>query len=200
MNQQVEELAGLAGSANKVITGVVDSSFGVLRGFLTPNSDLSMPQGGIQDTAPWNSMRPSFGLLKRGSNFSIASVAASLPGSGRPKTPGDMGEEGQQLIEVASRPGSIKEYLGDDSDEGHRSGSSVDGSEDELDGPDRGDTRSVRSFSSMMSRESRDHDRGEGKERKSLTDRLATMSALSRFGAALPGDQHGIKVTSFILI
>lgn len=50
----------------------------------------------------------------------------------------------------------------------------------------------------MMSRESRDHDRVEGKERKSLTDRLASMSALSRFGTMPPGDQHGIKVTLYI--
>lgn len=193
MNQQVEELAGLAGSANKVITGVVDSSFGVLRGFLTSNPDLSAPPNEEQDTAPWNAMRPGFGLLRRGSGFSIASVAASLPGAGRPKTPGgDAGEEGQQLVEVSSRPGSIKEVeLEDDED------SSLSDIANEDDLPDRGDARSVRSFSSMMSRESRD--RGDGKERLSLTDRLANVSARTK-STTSPNEQHGSKVSLLIYL
>lgn len=195
MNQQVEELAGLAGSANKVITGVVDSSFGVLRGFLTTNPDLSTPQQEDQDPAPWNAIRPGFGLLRRGSGFSIANVAASLPGGGRPKTPGaGPGEEGQQLIEVSSRPGSIKEMdlEDDDEDDEEEMPNSYIASEDEL--PDRGDTRSVRSFSSMMSRESRDRDRADIRERMSLTDRFANMAVRTKLTNS-PVEQHGAKVS-----
>lgn len=194
MNQQVEELAGLAGSANKVITGVVDSSFGVLRGFLTTNPDLSTPQQEDQEPAPWNAIRPGFGLLRRGSGFSIANVAASLPGGGRPKTPGaGPGEEGQQLIEVSSRPGSIKEMdLEDDDEDEEEMPNSYIASEDEL--PDRGDTRSVRSFSSMMSRESRDRDRADIRERMSLTDRFANMAVRTKLTNS-PVEQHGAKVS-----
>ncbi|KAF8584031.1 hypothetical protein K439DRAFT_1653309 [Ramaria rubella] len=203
VNQQVEELAGLAGSANKVITGVVDSSFGVIRGFLAPSADLLTPHGELQDSAPWNAIRPGFGLLRRGSTFSIANVAASLPGAGRPKTP-VAGEEGQQLIEVSSRPGSIKEVnLDEDEDEEEEetSASSVVSDEESQDEgvPDRNDGRSIRSFSSMMSRESRDRDRdrdrADGKERMSLTDRLASMSGRSK-GPSSSGDQLAVAKAS----
>lgn len=175
VNQQVEELAELAGSANKVLTGVVDSSFGMLRGMLG-STDLSTPHGELQDAAPWNTLKPGFGLLRRGSGFSIGSV------KGRLKTPAV--EEGQQLVEVSSRPSSIKEVSIYEDD--NESGSSVTTDDEGEDEQNRGDTRSVKSFSSVMSRESRDRERererAEG--RISLADRLANMTKLTSSPAA----------------
>ncbi|KIJ55233.1 hypothetical protein M422DRAFT_63368 [Sphaerobolus stellatus SS14] len=177
VTQQVEELAGLAGSANKAITGVVDSSFGMLKGILgTMPVDTSTPHGELQDAAPWNSIRPGIGLLRRGSGFSIAGMSVT----GRPKTPAPAeAEEGQQLVEVSSRPGSIKAPSIYD----ETSASETDGEEGEDDEPNRGDTRSIRSFSSMMSKESRDKER-DREGRVSLADRLASMTKLGNSSAA----------------
>ena len=95
VEQQVDALAG---SANKVLTGVVDTSFGVLRALLpgqasdanahagtgagaNANADVPTPPiDADQSAAPWNITQPRFGLLRRDTHFSIASIAASLPG------------------------------------------------------------------------------------------------------------------------
>lgn len=150
------------------------------------------------ETAPDASgQRPTFGLLRRGSGFSIASVTASLPavGRGTPRVAADdIPQEGQQLIDVSSRPGSLNDVQLGDSDENGRSSddgsgsSDEDGSSDEQEasedeGTRGGDARSVRSFSSMLSRGSRDDRR----DRPSLQDRLANMSTLSRFSKSPPG-------------
>jgi len=149
---------------------------------------MTTPHGELQDAAPWNSKGPvvsgGFGLLRRGSGFSIGGVSVT----GRPKTPaqGEV-EEGQQLVEVSSRPGSLRTPSIQEAYDGETSTSeATDDDEDgddgayEEDGKGKGDTRSVRSFSSMMSRESRDRDRererAEG--RVSLADRLASMTKL----------------------
>lgn len=152
VNQQVGELAELAGSAGKMVTGVMDTSFGVLRGFLGSHPD-SISQVDATEITPWNMVKPSFGLLRR---VSI----------GRPKTPsGAHEEEGRQLVEVNSRPGSIRESDANDDDI-----ETEETSDEEGTGFDIRDTRSIRSFSSMMSKESR-------AERATLADRLAKMSA-----------------------
>ena len=65
VEQQVDALAG---SANKVLTGVVDTSFGVLRSLLpgqpTAGTDTP-PTDAVQGSAPWNAAPPRFGLLRR---------------------------------------------------------------------------------------------------------------------------------------
>ena len=100
VEQQVGELTN---SATKVISGVggvVDTSFTVLRGLLTPAASDS-PTTMTPDESKFAATitRPGFGLLRRGTGFSIASVAASLPGaSALPKRNG--GHEGQQMLEV----------------------------------------------------------------------------------------------------
>ncbi|KAJ2915560.1 hypothetical protein MD484_g4848, partial [Candolleomyces efflorescens] len=126
VEQQVDAIAD---SANKVISGVVDSSFGILRSFLPnqqgPSSvgDRASQAGGSRPptpgaatsetgaSVPWKSPRPGFGLLRRESGFSIASIAASLPsigpGRSRANTLNNGEEAGQQLITV-SRPSSVK--------------------------------------------------------------------------------------------
>jgi hypothetical protein len=190
----------MAESANKVITGVVDTSFGVLRSILpigSPDPNIS-PEDPNSASAPWNNMRPGFGLLRRESGFSIASIAASLPGRDRAKSVPAGEESGRQLITVNSRPSSIKSgFAGNETyaeeDEASYS-DDAEGAEAEIeDGDDVGgeahDTRSIRSFESMMSGKSKNR-RGAA-NRKSLTDRLAHMSGLSRLG---PQDAQKVRV------
>ncbi|CUA78118.1 Nuclear receptor corepressor 2 [Rhizoctonia solani] len=177
---QVGEMAGSA--AGKVILGVMDTSMLALKGLLGT------------DTNPDPDQRPGFGLLRRGTGFSIASVAASLPavGRGTPRADPDViPQEGRQLVEVSSRPGSLRSVEMGNSDESGGSTTSSGGSEDDSsdeaasddDGARGADTRSVRSFSSMLSRGSKDDRR----DRLSLQDRLANMSNLSKFSKSPPG-------------
>ncbi|CAE6503642.1 unnamed protein product [Rhizoctonia solani] len=177
---QVSEMAGSA--AGKVILGVMDTSMLALKGLLGSDSN------------PDSEQRPGFGILRRGTGFSIASVTASLPtvGRGTPRADPDViPQEGQQLLEVSSRPGSVKSVQMGDSDESGGGTTSTSGSEggssDEAASDDEGtrgaDTRSVRSFSSMLSRGSKDDRR----DRLSLQDRLANMSNLGKFSKSPPG-------------
>ena len=203
VEQQVDAIAG---SANKVISGVVDTSFGVLKALLPLHNtvqsppDLSTSQGELPSSAPWNAMRPGFGLLRRESGFSIANFAASLPGAGRDKTKsflGDGEESGQQLVSV-SKPGSVKSAksagMEDGSDEESDEEGSGESEEEEGDGYQGADqvgggghdSRSIRSFESMMSIGAKERERkiqeanASAAARKSLSDRLAGMSGLGR--------------------
>ena len=98
VEQQVDAIAG---SANKVLAGVMDTSFWMLKSLL-PGQDAQV--AGINSTvgstipvvpvpttattttttvsvttgsAPWNAVRPNLGLLRRESGFSIVSRRAS---------------------------------------------------------------------------------------------------------------------------
>ncbi|KAG9094047.1 hypothetical protein FRC07_011369, partial [Ceratobasidium sp. 392] len=183
---QVGEMAGSA--AGKVLLGVMDTSMLALKGLLS----------GAEPGPGASNEKPGFGLLRHGSGFSIASVAASLPavGRGTPRSApvDEIPQEGQQLIDVSSRPGSLKDVQMGDSDGSSVSSESTSGSSDEDGSSDEqeasedegtrgGDTRSVRSFSSMLSRGSRDDRR----DRPSLQDRLANMSTLSKYPKSPPG-------------
>ncbi|KAL1410017.1 hypothetical protein Q8F55_004019 [Vanrija albida] len=112
---QVGELAGsAAGSANKVITGVVDSSWSALRGFMSPAN----PQAPLEEE-PKVPGRP-----RQASTFSLASVTASVASiaaaastataqaRNRSRASSRASEWGanQELLEVASRPESIREH------------------------------------------------------------------------------------------
>ncbi|KAH7919350.1 hypothetical protein BV22DRAFT_1123345 [Leucogyrophana mollusca] len=195
VEQQVDAIAG---SANKVISGVVDSSFGVLRSLLPghPAENATVRVGSVESTesAPWN-MRPGLGLLRRESGFSIASLAASLPGQReKAKSSSHPEEVGQQLVTVSSRPSSVKSlYVNDDGEDGAYMSEKTEDDEDDEDGEDEGeedeeeeeevegthDTRSIRSFESMMSGKARKRKQKQT-GRKSLTDRLAAVPGLSR--------------------
>jgi len=163
VEQQVDAIAG---SANKVLLGVVDTSFGMLRSLLplpgtTPQApaDPSQQSEVASSNAPWNAVRPGFCLLRRESGFSIASLAASLPGSkDRNKSILGNGEAGQQL--------------------GYRDDEDGEEDQEEIETGISHDTRSIKSFESMMSGSARE--RKEAHARKSLSDRLAHMSGLSR--------------------
>ncbi|THH10746.1 hypothetical protein EW145_g1107 [Phellinidium pouzarii] len=194
VEQQVDALAG---SANKVFSGVVDSGFGVFRSLLpaTPGefSNLTSSTDGAQETA-WNSIRPGFGLLRRESGFSIASLAASLPGRDRGRSfassHNPKEEEGQEMVE--SRPVSVRSMILDHEGVELEGNASTEGSEESGDGNEdededdededaRHDMRSIRSFESMMSgRIQSKRTENAKKERMSLSDRLAHMSRLTK--------------------
>ncbi|KAL5531486.1 hypothetical protein ACEPAG_4363 [Sanghuangporus baumii] len=188
VEQQVDAIAG---SANKVLSGVVDSGFGVLRSLLpaAPPGDQSHPGTPGSEAAPWNISRPGFGLLRRESGFSIASLAASLPGRDRARSIASSyhaaDDEGQEMVE--SRPSSVRNVrLDDDEEEGDEDEDEEEESEEDEEDEDeeeetRHDTRSIRSFESMMSERSRARrkrkvDKANKKERMSISDRLANMS------------------------
>lgn len=198
MEQQVDLLAG---SANKVFSGVVDSSFGVLRAFLPSGADAAqtLPVSDLQGAAPWNGIRPTFGLLRRESGFSIASLAASLPGAGRDRSrsiakPTDEG--GQQMIEVSSRPGSrhsMHVAVSDDSEDEEKSADEEESEEEEEEEDGQHDARSIRSFESMMS------SRKKAVGRKSLSDRLASMPGLGRLAQSGTSDTLKVSVPGPLL-
>ncbi|EGN91890.1 hypothetical protein SERLA73DRAFT_118025 [Serpula lacrymans var. lacrymans S7.3] len=191
VEQQVDAIAG---SANKVISGVVDSSFGVLRSlsFLPGHNDNPVtPAKSTESAPPWN-VRPGLGLLRREAGFSIASLTASLPGTReKAKSAKDAEEAGQQLVPVSSRPSSVKSVYLNDEDGPYLSEKAEDESEeneeedeeeeeeDEEEEEEVHDGRSIRSFERMMN-SSKPRKRKQVSGRKSLTDRLAQMSGLSR--------------------
>jgi hypothetical protein len=128
VEQQVDAIAG---SANKVLAGVMDTSFGMLKSLLpgqeaqvsgvnstvgsaTVSAATAVPAtttttiNATTGSAPWNVVRPNFGLLRHESGFSIASIAASLPQaitSRKLGSRGDHREGGQQMVTAStSRP------------------------------------------------------------------------------------------------
>ena len=197
-----QKVDAIADSANKVISGVVDSSFGILRSFMPHENIQGAAAASSGRTPPATPSRAAFGLLKRQSGFSIASLAASLPIAGRSRPSANSGEEaGQQMVSV-SRPSSVKlrspklrvaeQERGVDEDD-DSSSCSEESEEEEEDGPGvqeeieqekklSGDARSIRSFESMLSA-GRDKTKGSavttGHQRKTLSDRLASVSALA---------------------
>lgn len=140
------QVGGLADSANKVFSGVVDTSFGVLRGLLTPDRPITPAEPDVQSKAPWNGQRPI--AARKGSGFTIPGVPGVLPSPFKARKQ-QTGEEGQQMIEVSSRPGSV--YVDSDNEK-----------------EDDEDTKSIRTFSSR-----------ERKTRMSLSDRLANVGRSS---------------------
>ena len=208
VEQQVDAIAG---SANKVILGVVDQGFGVLRSFLPGNpadAQVTSPENANpdQEAAPWNAARPGFGLLRRESAFSIASLAASLPVSvGRDRsrsfasTTGTTAEEsGQMMVDVSSRPGSVRSIYGSDAESSGDENSQEDESDEEEQESvdDRHDTRSIRSFENMMGRAVRR--RRPRKTRKSLSDRLASMPGLARLSGPQQAHPQQQVCTCFV--
>ena len=201
VEQQVDAIAG---SANKVLAGVMVTSFGMLKSLLpaqeaqvsgvnstvgsttvpataAPTTTTTTINSTTTGGAPWNVVRPNFGLLRRESGFSIASIAASLPQaitSHKPGSGGDNPEDGQQMVTVStSRPFSESDSadayaFGHGEAEGggdvrvDLAGGSVvgddEGEEEESEGGEgcgengeepelRASVRSIKSFESMMS-------------------------------------------------
>lgn len=206
-------LRGRVEQANKVLTDVVDTSFGMLRSLL-PNTNAnnatvatSTSTSGPGLPSPvdvtGHAVKPGFGLLRRESGFSIKSITAALPISRGTKS----GEETGQPLVTVSRPGSIRSVRGDDGSGVEEESVDDEDEEDEEDDDEEedayessasavGDTRSIRSFGSMLSG-------GTGKKklkksgdgtRRSLSDRLAHMSSL----AGLKGSPPTSRRTSLL--
>ncbi|KAJ6562497.1 hypothetical protein B0H19DRAFT_1144755 [Mycena capillaripes] len=187
LRRQVDTLAGGAGRMLNGVTGVVDSSFGMLRQLLPGTVSplpITPPLDSTTGAAPWNfphigsATRPGFGLLRRETGFSIGGI--SIGGRAEEK------EKRSEELKEVSRPGSVRGAGADGvSDEGESDGGEGESAEEEEDyyenegGTGSHDTRSIRSFESMMSRE-RSKGRGVRRPstgRKSLSDRLAHVSS-----------------------
>lgn len=201
VEQQVDAIAG---SANKVLTGVVDSSFGVLRALL-PGGQHEQPVSQPPEVVT-QEPKPGFGLLKREGGFSIATLAASLPiarqRSNQSNTTAD--ESGQQMTDV-SRPNSRMSKhskVGGTEDEVHESSSlsSEDsGEEEEEEEDEEHDVRSIKSFESMMNQRKRRR-RKAAPGRKSIADRLANVPGLQRLPNTLDprsGSDTKVNTTPF---
>ena len=204
VEQQVDAIAG---SANKVLSGVVDTSFGVLRAFLPGgHHEQNVPQPPEVAT---QEPKPGFGLLGRDTGFSIATLAASLPiarqRSNQSNTTAD--ESGQQMMDV-SRPNSRMSTskhsrVGGTGDEVHESSKE---SEEDSDGGGEGeegeehDTRSIKSFESMMSQRKRRR-RKATHGRKNIADRLANVPGLLRLSHSLDprsGSDTKVSIAPFV--
>jgi hypothetical protein len=140
-------------------------------------------------------------LLRRENGFSIADLAASLPGSkDRAKSMlGDGEEAGHQFVSVNSRPGSVKsgtmnedEGMSDEDGTSRDDTGDDDDEEDEMEAGVGHDTRSIKSFESMMSGSAKE--RKEAHARKTLSDRLAHMPGLSR---ASQSGTHKVSFSSY---
>lgn len=198
LQAQVEELAG---NANRVFSGVVDSSFSALKGLLSSAPHEGQSPNPIrragQPTTPQSAGFQRFGLLRRGTEITLASVASGLPALTRVATGGsrrgEKEEEGRMLVEVPSRPESVsmgynseemtEESEEEDEEDDHNENEGQQGEARRV----KNEVRSVRSFGSMMSGESRERrwfsaTGGGGKERMPLSDRLANVSVRSRLG------------------
>jgi len=187
-----QHVDAISDSANRVISGVVDSSFGILRSFM-PSSTLPTPVGNkLSPGTETEHTKPGFNLLRRESGFSIASLAASLPIGGRTRST-SVEERGQQLITV-SRPSSLRSQAswqvrgdGDESqvdDETDESASAVTESDEAGDGgaevvSGASDARSIRSFENMLSAGKEQGRNKTVRTRKSISDRLASVTAVA---------------------
>nr|XP_018259602.1 uncharacterized protein I303_07670 [Kwoniella dejecticola CBS 10117]OBR81760.1 hypothetical protein I303_07670 [Kwoniella dejecticola CBS 10117] len=191
---QVGELAGTAaGSANKVITGVMDSSWTALRGLMGTNPNATEEGEPASADGSVNGPRP--GMRPRGaSTFSLASVTASVASiaaaaaaRNRSRANSRASEQvwggNQELQEVSSnsRPASIKERSNDyysseedeTEDEEDEDGNTGEASRTEKEGKD-----SLKEGNNGKDKEEKDT-----KERVSLSNRLASIGVLGRLSS-----------------
>lgn len=199
---QVGELAGsAAGSANKVITGVIDSSWSAVRGLI---GTTAVGAEDDRDSTTTGATRPAT-RGRQVSSFSLANVTASVANiaaaaaattqaAARSRAssraveppPTQQWQGNQEMIDVISRPQSIKEH---DKEE-YPSDSESDSADTEGSAENRpdpftagrtdtralSDARSIKSVSSMLSKEGRRDDAA----RVSLSDRLANIGGFGR--------------------
>ncbi|KAK8850516.1 hypothetical protein IAR55_004434 [Kwoniella newhampshirensis] len=188
---QVGELA--AGSANKVISGVMDSSWTALRGLIGTNAvsadedSSTMTSGASESTRP--GMRP-----RQGSTFSLASVTASVASiaaaaaaRNRSRANSRASAEhvwggNQELVEVASRPASIKERGEND----YPTSSDEEDTEEEDPAAPDGDEPKGQSKIIGTGGPGKDKDDTPKQERVSLSNRLASIGVLGRLGNSSP--------------
>ncbi|KAK6906608.1 hypothetical protein I203_100594 [Kwoniella mangroviensis CBS 8507] len=182
---QVGELAGTAaGSANKVITGVVDSSWMALRGLMGNGSAPNPDSSGIETSSAESENRPE--MRPRGaSTFSLASVTASVASiaaaaaaRNRSRANSRASEQvwggNQELQEVSSnsRPASLRER----SNEYYSSDEDGSGSDEEHEVDENEPAGEEQSKNGKGLKE-------EVKERVSLSNRLASIGVLGRLSS-----------------
>jgi len=91
------------------------------------------------------------------------------------------------MVDVSSRPGSVRSMYGSEADSGEDDESQEDDEDDDEEQgreDERHDARSIRSFESMMGRTARRR-----RPRKTLSDRLASMPGLARFSGPQQAQQ-----------
>jgi len=201
---QVTEMAGSAAdSANKVLTGVVDSSWTALRGLIGTSAEqqlLATPGQDTDATVPRPNMRP-----RQASSFSLASVTASVASiaaaastaaarsrsraTSRASDTQQQWGGNQEMIDVSSRPESIHEQYLDESEEDDAQETNIepDFSDNKAATSDLADVRSIKSVSSMMSKE----DSGSKNERATISNRLASIGVLGRLSGPTNSDESG---------
>jgi hypothetical protein len=150
-----------ADSANKVLTGVVDSSWSALRGLIGTNAEqqLLANNQSTEATVPRPNMRP-----RQASSFSLASVTASVASiaaaastaaarsrsraTSRASDTQQQWTGNQEMIDVSSRPESIHEqYLDESEDEDEEQDKTIDHLDTEATTieKEKSDVRSIRS-------------------------------------------------------
>lgn len=215
---QVGELAGsAAGSANKVITGVVDSSWTALRGLMAPNLGLKPGDAdtgtGEQPARPPMASRKSSGFTLASVTATVANIASATTQRQRARASSNASVlDGRELHPVMSRPDSIRESPEesasetasnpahhDDTDDDSTQGAEPDDEIQRALGRSRqaSDVRSIRSVSSMMSK--LENERGVAAERLSIHERFANLG-LNRSGSGntSPPIIEGNKVSDAI--
>lgn len=93
------------------------------------------------------------------------------------------------MVDVSSRPGSVRSLYGSDAESSEDGDSQEDDEDDEEQDDDRHDGRSIRSFENMMGRATRRR-----RARKSLSDRLASMPGLARLSGPQQIQQQMVRV------
>lgn len=198
---QVTEMAGSAAdSANKVLTGVVDSSWTALRGLIGTNAEqqLLATNASADATVPRPNMRP-----RQASSFSLASVTASVASiaaaastaaarsrsraTSRASDTQQQWTGNQEMIDVSSRPESIHEQYLDESEEENLDTSTEQEYLDNKPPTELADVRSIKSVSSMMSKE----ESGSKNERATISNRLASIGVLGRLSGPTTSDESG---------
>ncbi|WVQ70672.1 hypothetical protein IAR50_000194 [Cryptococcus sp. DSM 104548] len=208
---RVGEFAGTAaGSANKVISEVVDSSWSAFRGFMSNNNGA--PNGEVDENGLATSVgetRPNM-RPRQASTFSLASVTASVAGiaaaaaaRNRSRATSRASEQvwggTQELVEVSSRPGSIRDRGSDypSSDE--------ESSGDDEEESDEEETQESKDKEKGQSQDRREKEDTPRQERVSLSNRLASIGVLGRLsspantspGDCTPAEAHSVNKSFF---
>ncbi|ESK85080.1 guanyl-nucleotide exchange factor [Moniliophthora roreri MCA 2997] len=216
VEQQVDALSTSAGRVLTGVSGVVDTSFGILKNMNLTLPQVSLATPEVKDAAPWNGQRDV--LVRRDTGgFSIRGLKLPGLGGGGGGSGSGQGRREEEMVSV-SRPGSVRSRRStasrivtdsdededeDDSASGSGSGDDEVSDDDEDDDNEAGeyvaDARSIKSFESMMSSRRRETKRSAkdvaGAARKSLSDRLARVSS-GIMGTQSASASTGIKAPS----
>ncbi|RXK41692.1 hypothetical protein M231_00927 [Tremella mesenterica] len=183
---QVGELAGsAAGSANKVITGVVDSSWTALRGLIVSNQSQEGSETTLIPDRPRIRQRQASTFSLASVTASVASIAAAAAAStaaARSRSRANSKATqvlpmGREMIDVSLPSRRIENESQDGSSESEMEEQSV----PVLLGRSR-----AGSEARNKERQIRDDKEGQKEERASLSDRLASIGVLGKYSSPTP--------------